>query len=62
MADDRVTQFEAAYDIGEKVLEAMDRVKNMQRIVPGTGAKWKVRIDGTWFEIDVKIVKVPGDG
>ena len=59
--DDLCDDFEAAYRIGTKIIEAAERVAEMHKIVPGSRATWGFTIDGVRFEVVITVGE-RGDG
>ena len=59
--DDLCSDFEAAYRVGSKVIEAAERVAEMHKIVPGSRATWGFTIDDVRFEVTIKVGE-PKDG
>jgi hypothetical protein len=59
--DDLCDDFEAAYRIGTKIIEAAERVAEMHKIVPGSRATWGFTIDGVRFETVITVGE-RGDG
>ena len=53
--DAEVDDFEAAGEIGAKVIEMADRVKVVHAACPGSQAKWFFTIDDQRFEVTVKV-------
>ena len=51
-----LTEYEAAYAVGEKVLEMCDRVKPMNAIVPGTRATWEFEVEDVRYRVVVSVV------
>lgn len=43
--------FEAALEIGEKILEAADRLEPVDRVTPGAQAHYKFSVDGVTFAV-----------
>lgn len=44
-----------AEEIGEQLLDAADRVLTAHKIAPGALARWVSEIDGTKFEVTVRV-------
>lgn len=59
--DKLCSDFEAAYRIGDKVIEMSERVLVAHKCAPGASAAWGFTLDGTRFEVTVKVGK-PTDG
>lgn len=56
MAEDVETDdFEAALEIGEKLLEAADRLEPVDRVTPGAQAHYKFSVDGVTFAVVVTV-------
>jgi len=53
--DDLCDDFEAAYRIGSKIIEAAGRVAEMHKIVPGSRATWGFTLDGVRFETVIAV-------
>ncbi len=55
--DVEMDSFNAALEIGEKVLEAADRLEPVDRVTPGAQAHYKFSVDGVTFALVVTVVE-----
>lgn len=55
MTERDLTDWEAAGEIGQKVIDMAERVKKLDPVVPGTRAKWGFEMDGTRYEVVVRV-------
>jgi hypothetical protein len=55
--DEYLSEFGAAFRIGEKVLECADRVAEMHKIVPGSKAVWHFEADDVRFKVTVEVAE-----
>ena len=46
-----------AIEIGSKIVEAADRLKGMNAVVPGAVAKWSFEMDGMRFDVAITVAK-----
>lgn len=51
----------AAFEIGEKVIEMMERLTASLKFHPGAEASWRVGVDDEWFELTMRPVKKESD-
>jgi hypothetical protein len=52
MGDDvEMDDFQAALEIGEKILEAADRLEPVDRVTPGAQAHYKFSVEGVTFAV-----------
>lgn len=49
--DEGILGFDAAYQIGERIVEMADRVRKLDPMVPGAQARCEIEIDDVPFEI-----------
>jgi hypothetical protein len=59
--EEYLDEFGAAFRVGEKVIEAAERVAELHKIVPGSRAAWGFTIDGVRFEVVITVAE-PKDG
>lgn len=59
--DDLCSDFEAAYRVGDKVIEMAERVLVAHKCAPGSSAAWGFVLDGNRFEVTLKFAE-PTDG
>lgn len=52
-----VSEFGAAFRLGEKVMEMADRLLVAHRCAPGSQASWAFECDGVRFEITMKVAE-----
>lgn len=59
MADDEDNEWLAldASDIGRKIVEMADRVREIDPIVPGAAATWNFEIDDKKFHVAVTVAR-----
>lgn len=55
--DVEMDSFDAALEIGEKVLEAADRLEPVDRVTPGVQAHYKFSVDGVTFAVVLTVVE-----
>ncbi|AJP73161.1 hypothetical protein [Sphingomonas hengshuiensis] len=57
MSDDSEMMFEddAAYAVGEKVMEMAERLAPIAKITPGARAAWAFEMDGQRFEVELRL-------
>lgn len=53
--DQELDDFDAAYALGQKVLEMADRLKVIEHITPGAAASYGFSIDDTRFQLTMKV-------
>lgn len=53
--DEEILGFEDAFAIAEKVIEMAERVRRMNKAVPGTVAKWVFELDDERFDVAVTV-------
>lgn len=51
-------EWDAAMQIGERIMEMADRVKVGHAVVPGTKAEWEFEMDGTAFAVVITVASV----
>jgi hypothetical protein len=58
--EEYVDEFDAAFRVGSKILDAADRVAEMHKIVPGSQAVWHFTADDIRFKVTI-VVAEPAD-
>lgn len=57
-----LNEWQAAEAIGEKVLDMIDRLKNVDAVAPGTQADLRFEVDGVEYDLAVKVARAPTGG
>ncbi len=55
--DEFVDDFEAAYRVGSKIIEAAERCRDMHKILGGAQATWHFEIDDVRFKVTIEVAK-----
>lgn len=58
--DDLFDDFDAALAVGRKVIEMADRLKTVEKCVPGARAAWAFEMDGQRYEVALTVGKSGG--
>lgn len=51
-----IPEWEAEQRVGEKVLEMVERLKDIDALVPGTQANWMLDVDAKRYKVTVTVV------
>ena len=57
--DTGILSISDAAEIGFKIVEMADRLKDVDAAVPGTQATWALEIDGARFKVAVTVAQPP---
>ncbi len=53
--EQELDEFQAALELGEKLMEMADRLEPIERIQPGAQATWAFHIDGVRFSLVLSV-------
>ena len=59
--EEYLDEFDAAFRVGEKVLETAYRVADMYKLVPGTRGIWHFTADDVRFKLTIEVAE-PDNG
>ena len=55
MTDEDGMDAETAFVIADKVVEMCERVTTAEKFAPGAVARWRMSLDGKWFDLTVAV-------
>lgn len=58
--EEYVDEFDAAFRVGSKIMDAADRVAEMHKIVPGSQAVWHFTADDIRFKVTIVVAEPEG--
>lgn len=55
MQDEFLNDWDAAYRVGSKIIEAAERCRDMHKIVGGAQATWHFEMDDVRFKVTIEV-------